>query len=190
MATRNTSKKHAVKFTYEDYLLFPEDGRRHELIGGEHYVTPSPNRKHQTILANLHRILGNYVHERRMGELFFAPFDTIFSDLDVVQPDMLFVSAQRLSIVTDKNIQGAPDLVVEVLSETTRRADEITKRKLYEQYGVGEYWVVDPELETIKIYRASDQGYVRAAELSRETGATLTSPLFPGLKLRLDEVFE
>lgn len=190
MVSRNTPKAHSVKFTYEDYLLFPEDGRRHELIGGEHYVTPSPNRKHQAILANLHRVLGNFVHDKRTGKLFFAPFDTLFSDLDIVQPDMLFVSAGRLSIITDKNVQGAPDLVVEVLSDSTRKTDEITKRKLYEQYGVAEYWVVDPELETVKVYRATEKGYLRAAELSRETGAALTSPLFPGLALPLDEVFE
>ncbi|MEK6814137.1 MAG: Uma2 family endonuclease [Nitrospirota bacterium] len=188
MATQ-TSRTHSVKFTYEDYLLFPEDGRRHELIGGDRYVTPSPNMKHQAILANLHRILGPFVHERRLGKLLFAPFDILFSDLDVVQPDMLFVSAPRASIITDKNVRGAPDLVIEVLSDSTRKTDEIIKRKLYERFGVQEYWLLDPDLETIKVYQNTEKGHIRAAELSREAGDALTSPLLPGLSISLDAVF-
>lgn len=107
----------------------------------------------------------------------------VLSDLDVVEPDLLFVSSGRSSIITEKNVQGPPDLVVEILSETTRKTDEVIKRKLYEGHGVSEYWVVDPELETIKVYRMKDQGYLRAAELS-------LAPLLPGLQISLTEIFE
>lgn len=188
MAT--AAKTRSVKFTYEDYLLFPEDGRRHELMEGERFVTPSPNTKHQRVSVSLSAVLFSHLKRTGEGRVFTAPFDVILSDLDVVQPDILFVSASRASIITEKNVQGAPDLVVEIVSETTRKIDETTKRKLYERYGVSEYWIVDPELETVKVHRMTEQGCVRAAELSRESGDTLSTPLLPGLEIPLAEIFE
>lgn len=107
-----------------------------------------------------------------------------------MQPDLLFVSASRASIISEKNIRGAPDLIIEIISETTRKTDEVIKRKLYERHRVAEYWIADPELETVKVYRLSNQKYVRAAELSLEAGDSLTTPLLPGLELRLAEIFE
>jgi Uma2 family endonuclease len=180
----------SVKFTYEDYLLFPNDGKRHELIDGEHYVTPSPNAKHQTVSVNLTVILSRFVRERRLGRIFSAPFDVVFSDLDVVQPDLLFVAAAHLNRVTEPNLQGPPDLAIEILSPGTRKTDETVKRKLYERYGVPEYWIVDPELETVKVYRLTEQGYVRAAELSREAGERLATPLLPDFSVPLADLFE
>jgi len=183
-------RPHHVKFTYEDYLLFPSDGKRHELIDGEHFMTPSPSTKHQRILGNLFLAFGTFLKEHKIGEIFVAPYDVVLSDLDVVEPDLLFVSSGRASIITEKNIQGAPDLVVEILSETTRKTDEIIKRKLYERHGVSEYWIVDPELETVKVYRLTDQAYTRAAESSKENADTLTTPLLPRLQIPLSEIFE
>ena len=188
MAT--AAKTRSVKFTYEDYLLFPEDGRRHEIMEGEHFVTPSPSTKHQRISLRLSTSLETFLRHNGLGQLFAAPFDVVLSDLDVVQPDLLFVSKARASIVTEKNVQGPPDLVVEIVSETTRKTDEIVKRKIYERHGVPEYWIVDPELETVKVYRMTDQGYVRAAELSRESGEGLSTPLLPGLTVPLTDIFE
>ncbi|MFY9270816.1 MAG: Uma2 family endonuclease [Candidatus Manganitrophaceae bacterium] len=178
-----------VKFTYEDYLLFPDDGKRHELIDGEHYVTPAPSTKHQRISRKLLIAFGNFLELHKIGEVFYAPCDVVLSDLDVVEPDLLFVSSGRASIITEKNIQGPPDLVLEILSDGTRKTDKIIKRKLYEQHGVREYWIVDPELETVKVYCISNQGYTRAAELDRETKKTLSTPLLPGFQLNLSEVF-
>lgn len=179
-----------VKFTYEDYLHFPDDGRRHELIDGDHYVTPAPKTTHQVISMNLGAVLHGHVSGRKAGRVLTAPTDVVLSDLDVVQPDLLFVSAARASIITEKNIQGPPDIVVEIISETTRRTDEVIKRKLYERYKVPEYWVVDPELETVKVHRLTNQGYARAAELSKESNDTLTTPLLPGLQVPLAAIFE
>jgi Uma2 family endonuclease len=179
----------STKFTYEDYVLFPDDGRRHELIDGEHCVTPAPVTKHQRISGNIFVILGTYVLKSKIGQLFAAPTDVVLSDLDVVQPDLLFIAKQRVSIITEKNIQGAPDLVVEIVSESSRKTDEMIKRKLYERYRVPEYWIVDPELESVKIYRLSDNGYSRIAELSVEANDMLTSPLFPDWQLPLSLIF-
>jgi Uma2 family endonuclease len=178
------------QLTYEDYLLFPDDGKRHEIIDGDHYVTPAPKTKHQRISANLTVALVSFVKRRRMGLVLAAPSDVILSDENVVQPDLLFVSAARASIVTEDNIHGAPDLVVEIISETTRKKDEVTKRKLYERFGVQEYWVVDPELETVKIFRRAQQGYGRPLELSKEANDILSTELLTGLDLALIEIFD
>ena len=185
-----SAQSHKVKFTYEDYLLFPEDGKRHELIDGEHYMTPAPSTKHQKVSRNLFSLLHTHVQSKKAGEVFYAPTDVVFSDLDVVQPDLVFISSAKSSIITEKNIQGAPDLVIEIISETTRKTDEVIKRKLYEHYGVQEYWVVDPELETVKVYRMDQQRYTRVAELAHETGDSLTTPLLPHLTISLTEIFE
>lgn len=183
-------KTRDIKFTYEDYLLFPDDGRRHELIDGEHYMTPSPSTRHQRISRNLLTLLHNYLRQSKAGEIFDAPTDVLLSDQDVVQPDLLFVSAAKAEIIKEKEIRGAPDLIVEIISETTRKTDEVIKRKLYERYGVLEYWIVDPELETIKVFRMTEQGYVRSSELSNEAKDILTTTLLPDLKISLSEIFE
>ena len=180
---------HSSQLTYEDYLFFPDDGKRHEIIDGDHYVTPAPKTKHQKVSFNLTVTLGSFVKQRGSGLVLAAPCDVILSDENVVQPDLLFVSAARASIVTEDNIRGAPDLVVEIISETTRKKDEVTKRKLYERFGVHEYWVVDPELETIKIFTRTQQGYGRAIELSKEANDILTTKLLFGFDLALTEIF-
>lgn len=184
-----SSQARQSKFTYEDYLLFPDDRQRHELIDGDHYVTPSPTTKHQRISLKLSTTLTNFLRRSPLGEVFAAPYDVVLSDLDVVQPDLLFIAKAHASLVTDKNIRGAPDLVIEILSETTRKTDELVKRKLYERYGVSEYWIVDPELETVKVCRLTDQGYGRIAELTREAGDALSTPLLPGLQIPLIDIF-
>lgn len=179
-----------VKLTYEDFLHFPEDGKRHELIDGEHFVTPAPALRHQEILINLLSALRPHVLEHQLGRVYVAPVDVVLSETDVVEPDLLFVATAHLDRLTEANVQGPPDLVVEVVSETGRRRDEVTKRHLYERYGVAEYWVVDPVIETVKVYRAGADGrYQRRPELSLEQADTLESPLFPGLALALSEIF-
>ena len=180
-----------VKLTYDDFLLFPDDGKRHELIDGEHYVTPSPNRKHQAIVWNLAGLIAPYLDSHPIGRAFVAPFDVIFSEFDVVEPDLLFISKARLDdILTTKHVRGAPDLVVEIGSPSTRKRDETIKRKLYERCGVEEYWVIDPDLDTIAVYRRIDEGYQRTDELSLERNETLTTTLLPGLALPLDRIFK
>ena len=179
-----------AKFTYEDFLLFPDDGKRHELLDGDHVMSPSPRTNHQVIVLNLSCAIGPLVRKKSMGWLFVSPLDVVLSDLDVIEPDLVYVSAARASIITDDNIQGAPDLVVEILSASSRKTDEIIKRKLYERHGISEYWIVDPERSTVKVYRLVSGRYVRVAELSHEAGDCLTSDQFHGLSLPLADIFE
>ncbi len=178
-----------LQFTYEDYLLFPDDGRRHELIGGEHYVTPSPRKKHQRSSSWLQHAMGPFIDNNRLGFLYSAPFDVILSDEDVVQPDLVFVSKERSHIEKDEGIVGPPDLIVEILSESNRKTDETIKRKLYEWAGVFEYWIVDPVLETVKVYRLAGGVYEKAVELSVEAGDRLQTPLLPGFTIALAQIF-
>jgi len=181
----------AVKLTYDDYVHFPEDGKRHELIDGEHVVTPTPVRRHQAISMNLSVMIGAHLRAQPVGRVFAAPFDVILSDFDVVEPDLIYLSNSRLAeIETSPWIRGAPDLVVEIGSPGTRKRDLTTKRRLYERFGVGEYWIVDPELDTIQVYRLVDERYERVAELTAEHGDVLTTPLLPGLDLPLSAIFE
>lgn len=179
----------STKYTYEDYVLLPDDGRRREIIDGELYVTPSPVMKHQAVSRNLEFLLQLHLRDHPLGLLYHAPCDVIFSDLDIVQPDIIYVSNERAGIITDKNIRGVPDLLVEILSESSRRTDEVIKRKLYERYGVPEYWIVDPVVETVKIYRPQAGSYQRVAELSNESAKTLSTPLLPELRIPLREIF-
>jgi Uma2 family endonuclease len=179
----------AIKLTYEDYLYLPEDGRRHEIIDGEHHVTPAPTTRHQQIVTRLTRLLESVVSDRDLGVVLVAPTDVVLSDTDVVQPDLLFVSRKRARMVTEANIDGAPDLVIEVTSPKTRRRDEITKRDLYAKHGVTEYWIVDPEAKVIEVYHATEVGSELTAQVAAERGEHLTSSLLPNLEIRLDELF-
>jgi Uma2 family endonuclease len=180
-----------VKLTYDDYLQLPDDGKRHELIDGEHYVTPTPNRKHQAVAMNLSGLIWSSLQKQPIGRVFAAPFNVIFSDFDVVEPDLLYISNERLAeIETSPWIRGAPNLVVEIGSPSTRKRDETIKRRLYERFGVYEYWVVDPELDSVKVYRRIDDRFERTAELTLENDDVLTTALLPGLGLPLRKIFE
>ena len=186
-------KPHAfpgVKLTYDDFVQFPDDGQRHELIDGEHYVTPSPNRKHQRVSGNIHLLIGAWLEERPVGQLFYAPFDVVFSRFDVVEPDLLYMSNERAAtVLTAANVQGTPELVIEIGSPGTRKRDETIKRRLYERAGVSEYWVVDPELDVVRVYQREGETFARPVELSAEAGDVLTTTLLSGLELPLARVF-
>jgi Uma2 family endonuclease len=175
-----------TRLTYEDLLALPGDGRRHEIINGEHFVTPSLLRKHQIVVIQLGRLMAEILLERRLGEVYTAPFDVILSNHDVVQPDLMVVLNDRLELVTERGILGAPNLVIEVLSEATERRDRGEKLKLYAKYGVCEYWLVDPEAETIEVYSPSES--LQPREHIRPPD-TLKSPLLVGFSVPLRKVF-
>ena len=175
-----------VKFTYEDYLNTPED-KRYELLDGELIMVASPNIPHQNTLRELVFCVIRFVKRHDLGVALFAPTDVVLSNNDVVQPDMLFISRERMSIITYDNIQGAPDLVVEILSPSTAQRDLTFKRRLYAKHCVREYWQVNIDERRVPVLSLGDNDYEVAAVYGR--GDTLTSPVLPGLTLAIDEIF-
>jgi Uma2 family endonuclease len=163
---------------------------RHELIDGVHFVTPAPNTRHQAIVLTLGATLRAFVRSRGLGRVLVAPYDVVFSTHDVVEPDLIFVSAARGELLTEAHATGAPDLVVEVLSPSTRWRDEQAKRDLYEARGVAEYWLVDPEAETVKVLRREGGRFGRPRLVSLRDGDVLDSAAVSGLELPLATVFE
>ena len=177
--------------TYDDFVLFPDDGKRHEIIDGVHYVTPSPRLRHQDLVGRLHFEISLYLREHpEAGRVFLSPLDVVLSPYDVVEPDLLFIAADQVGIMSEKNIQGPPALVVEVMSKGTRKRDTQIKRRLFEQVGVREYWLVDPELDTVQVFRPSAEGRLaRVEELGAADGGTLTTPLLPGCAIDVRTLF-
>jgi Uma2 family endonuclease len=178
-----------TRLTIDDFMLFPDDGRRHELLDGEHVVTPSPSTRHQRTVQALHVAFALHLRQHpEQGEVFIAPFDVVLSRFDVVEPDLLVVGGGQPDILTEKNVQGPPVLLVEVASGSTRRRDQGAKRLLYERAGVLEYWLVDPDARMIRILRRADAAFTLPTEVPIEAGATLTTPLFQGFALPLGEL--
>lgn len=176
------------RLTYDDYVKLPDDGKRYEIIDGELYVNPAPVPTHQFIITNILTAFRVYARAHG-GRAAGAPIDVVLADDRIVQPDVIFIKADRFSIIGPKNILGAPHIVVEVLSDGMRRYDEIQKRQVYESSGVDEYWVVDPEIEMVRISRSIGGAYVKAEEINTDEGGTITSPLLPDFSLPIEEVF-
>ena len=176
--------------TYEDYLNISGDDR-YELINGEFILVGAPNTSHQTAAISLGARMYFFVEEDNdLGRVFSAPTDVILTDpegVNVVQPDLAFVSKEREAIIAHANIQGAPDLIVEILSPSTGRLDMTTKRDLYARHGVGEYWIADPEARTLTVMVLRDGEFEVAGEYSE--GDTLTSPTLEGFSVEADRVF-
>ncbi len=176
----------SLRFTYEDYLLLPED-RRYEILDGDLFMTPAPTPYHQRVSLNLTFLLLQHVREGKLGEVLEAPCDVVLSKTDVLQPDILFVVADRRAIIGEKYISGAPDLVVEVLSPATADRDTDVKTKIYARFGVKELWIADPDAKTVTVMTNSGEGLLR--EGFYRQGELLRSPLLPALTIPLDEIF-
>lgn len=179
------------RLTAEEFLRIPEDGKRHELVDGVHYVTPSPIPAHQILVGRLHLSLGSYLEPRpHLGRLFLGPLDVVLSDHDVVEPDLLFIAPDQAEILTLKNVQGPPALAIEVLSPSARRWDERVKRRLFEERGIGEYWIVDPVAHRVRVFRrAADGSFPEVGTLEAQRGDRLESPLLPGWTLAMTDLF-
>ena len=185
------SNASARKLTYDDYLSFPEDGQRHELIDGEHYVSPAPITIHQRLSVRLTFALAGYFDAHPGGEVFHAPCSVKLSHWDAVEPDLFVVLEDQSGIVTEKHVGGAPAIVIEILSPSTRRYDEAIKRAAYDRFGVREYWIVDPANAAVTLHRRGAGGDLRAAPaLTRTQADVLTSPLLPGWSLALTALFK
>ena len=177
----------ATKMTYDQYCLLPEDRNRYQLFDGELVMTPSPRPRHQRIAVFLVEKLSAHVRTHDLGEVFAAPLDVVLDEYTVVQPDVFFIRRDRLSIVGEDYVEAAPDLVVEVLSPSTFHIDLRRKMKTYSQFGVEEYWIVDPEEETVEVFRRSGDKLQSTAKYS--SGQSLESPLLPGFHLAVQDIF-
>lgn len=176
------------QWTYEDFLRLPDDGVRYEIIDGVLYMTNAPDPKHQRIVVHLVVSLENFVTAGSGGLVLTAPVEVHLPGIaQPVQPDVLFVAQARREIVKTQFIEGAPDLIVEILSPSTTRLDRRTKFDAYERAGVREYWVANPKLRSIEVYNLTGGEYALHGEYG--PGEQLTSPLLPGLDLLTDTVF-
>ena len=163
------------KLTYTEYALIPEDRNRHEIIDGDHYVSPAPTIYHQELAARLYELLSTVFGSTGRGRVLFAPVDVELTEMDIVQPELV-VLAEHDSIVTRTRIIGSPDLLVEILSPSNPRHDTVLKLELYRRAGVGEYWTVDPEARRVTVYARSEEGLTELEPGHDE----VTSPLAGG----------
>ena len=176
----------AARLTYQDYLNAPDD-ERYELLNGELILVASPNMDHQDVVTNLGTHVSVFVREGDLGKLYFAPTDVILSDTEVVQPDLLFISKEREHIRTPANIQGAPDLIVEILSPSSARRDWGYKRELYARHEVKEYWIVDPANRIVCVMLLKDG--VLKLEATYGEGDTVTSSTLEGFSVDVGGLF-
>jgi len=177
-----------VVLRYADYAALPPDGRRYELHGGELIVTAAPSPLHQTVAANLYRLLYPAVRARQ-GRVFVAPLDVILDDTTVVQPDVVFLDSDRLTGITSRGIEGPPTLVVEVLSPATAAMDRRAKRQLCARYGVPFLWLIDPEARTLEAYvLRPPEGYRLAVQAAGD--ASVSPSPFLDFALRLADLWE
>lgn len=177
-----------IKLTYQDYCALPDDGRRYEILDGDLYMSPSPEEPHQNAVFNLAAILRDHVRRHKLGKVYIAPFDVLLDEHNVVEPDIIFVSKARRSIITRKNIQGLPDLLVEGLSPSNSERDLRDKRNIYARCGVRYYWLIDPQARSITELELVEGAYAVVAVTPESSN--FSPNLFPGLQIPPEELWE
>jgi Uma2 family endonuclease len=177
-----------VKFTYDDYRQLPDDGKRYEIIDEDLCVSLPPPTKHQVIVGNLLFALSTFAKSHTSGKVVHGPLEVYFSNTNMAQPDLIFISNKNSRILKPTKIRGAPDLVIEVVSPGTEKRDRTSKRKMYAQFGVREYWIAKDKTVTVEIFRLQERRLVLVARLEEKD--VLTSPLFPGLEIPLAQIFD
>jgi Uma2 family endonuclease len=182
-----TTQPAVREWTYEEFARLPDDGNRYEVIAGELEVTPSPRPKHQSVVGALAEFIRPFVRRHDLGQVFPGPIDVLFGKGDYLAPDFVFVRREQLGTVTDRGVESAPDLVVEVLSRSTSARDRTVKRERYAHYGVSEYWIVDLDHRRVEVYRLrEDAGRATVVE-----DRLLWQPMANGpvLELNLADLF-
>ena len=181
------------RWTYSDYMNFtPPDSFGFQVIRGELIVSPSPKRNHQWCIQKLLSILDGHVTRQKLGEVFVAPFDVVLDahlpePENIVQPDLMWISTERLEIVTDENVKGAPDLVIEVLSRSTARYDRVGKMEIYSEFGVCEYWILDTDAKVLEVFDFTNE---RPSLVVSLAGDDIFRPrLFPNLEILLTHIW-
>lgn len=176
-----------IRFSADDIWDTPEDGKVYEVIDGDLFVSPPPFVPHQRAIATLSGYMWQYVHPARLGEVFTAPIGLVLDDQNGLQPDLVYVARERAGIVTDRAIEGAPDLVVEVHSPRTRSRDRGLKMRRYAAAGIPHYWMLDPRPRTLEAYRLGEQGYELTGTYG--PGSVFHPNLFPGLDIPIDDLW-
>jgi len=174
-------------WTYKDYVCIPEDGYRYEVLWGELIMPPSPTAGHQRVLGNLFSALHQHVTAHDLGAVYIAPLDVVLSEHNVLQPDILFISKERLDIVTETHVAGSPDLVIEVLSPGTAAADRGRRMDAYAAFGVAHCWLVDPRSHTFEVYELRGERYELVARFIE--AEAFAPALFPGLTVSLEALW-
>lgn len=171
----------STKMDYSHYVCFPSDGKRHEIIDGEHYVNPAPSTYHQTLSRRIQFALYSIIELQHLGQVFDAPVDLQLGDHNIVQPDIVVVLAKHQHIITPTKIKGTPDLIIEILSQSTIENDQILKRRIYEAAGVPEYWIVDPFEHTVTQLIRGSQGTFKATMQDKLVVASILPNVSVGL---------
>ncbi|MBU1487842.1 Uma2 family endonuclease [bacterium] len=188
MSTATILEKKRANFTYEDYLIWDiGPDKRYELIGGEILMVPSPDMFHQTVSIEIEFRIKQLLEKTGLGRVFDAPCDVVLSSENIVQPDIIFIARENLSIITKENIKGSPDLLIEIISKKSAQRDRIIKKRLYEKRGVKEYWLVDPDRKEIEVLTLKE-GVYEIYGLFKGSDM-LTSSVLEGFCLKVGEVF-
>lgn len=174
-------------FTYQDYLKLPEDGNRYEVIEGELVMVAAPYSFHQYVSQNIEFELRIFLKSNELGQYYHAPIDVVLSDTTIVQPDIIFISRDNMKILTEKNITGSPDLVIEIISPSTAYYDLIEKKEIYERHGVREYWLVDPKKQWVEVYQNVNQKFELLQRADKE--GTVQSQVLGGFAISLATIF-
>lgn len=176
------------EWTYKDYLSLPTDAWQYEVIHGRLFMNPAPAPIHQRIVRELLTALTTFLRQHPLGEVFPAPTDVLIpGKAEPVQPDLVFVAAERMDIVTRRAIEGTPDLAVEVLSPSNWMDDRGVKFSLYAEMGVREYWIVDPDERTVEVFSWQEGRYALIDRFG--PGETLRSDLLPGFEVAVGDIF-
>ena len=175
------------RYTYEDYARLPE-GAPYQLIGGQLIMVPAPIPYHQEVSKRLEYLLYEHVElKQKLGKVYDAPIDIYFEDEETYQPDIIFISNERLQIIKEDKIEGAPDMVIEILSPSTAYYDLVPKKEVYARHGVREYWIVDPMKKMIEIYENRDGEFVIIRKEGK--GGRINSVIIDGFEVELDVIF-
>lgn len=174
-----------VKLGYEEYCLFPDDGNRHEIIDGWHYMNPAPTPNHQSVSRWLQHFLFTQIELPGLGKVIDAPIDVQLGDHDIVQPDLVIVLNDTESVTTRTRIKGPPNMVVEILSPSTSKNDLALKRSLYEQRGISEYWIIDPDEHTVLQLVLAEGNYCERTN----QGTTISLAILPEVTVPTDQIF-
>lgn len=177
-----------IRLTYQDYCALPDDGRRYQILDGAAVSSPTPFLVHQRVLLNLAMGLREHIRRLGLGEAVHGPIDVLLSEHDIVVPDLVYVSSARKAIIEEAYVNGAPDLIVEVLSPTTVDRDLRDKRNIYARCGVDWYWIVDPDGGTLLELQRVDAAYAETARVAK--GAVFSPRLFAGWTVEMKALWE